>query len=246
MGIRIHKVLGYGLTDLQLNDDRLNLDCFSKHYKNAHYFSDEFDEKYSFENFKSFINDKYEQEKNLSFTEGKKLSLSFLKRDIEENKLGYFGSYNIFLGLFQEFHKKNLLLVTVPWYKDWYRYDNIIDYVEQSEVYGEPKDIILPLNDAIYPHISYTNLKTGEKFEDFSIIRAFNEIKFNKKIKEKDKPGFYDRLAKKVGFENYLDYYNNVKPETPDDIKLLCEFYNIFKDPKTVDTLRPILYTYWS
>lgn len=53
-------------------------------------------------------------------------------------------------------------------------------------------------------------------------------------------------VAEKLGFSSVQECGENLRSLVSGSIYLLCEFCEIFVDPKTVYDLVPMLYVYWS
>lgn len=202
MGIRIHKVLGYGF-------ERSKWDKDSR-------FTDGFIAKGMYENldidaFISFLEDKKKEQ-------GGWFGCSFELNDLKTGKVKLYDGSDFIKGDTELSHCSPLVF-TNPFYKDWYRFDDDIDYLENCQRHKGIKDeLIIPKNEGgglayIYPYASYVNRKTGERVHNVDYM-----------------------------YEND----RNIVPKPPDIIINFCEFKNVFKNPLTVYRLKPMLYTYWS
>lgn len=263
MGIRIHKVLGYGLTDLGIADPRMNLDTFQENYYNDKKFhSYDFKEEYdSFgdEEFEKFLLDKgYKDPLTLENRKDKATLLRWWIGDRDRDraagkKLDSWYSFDVFKTGCSDYGIKGVFCVTLPWNKDWERYDDLLDYTEHAYDHGYScKDEVKIFDGAIYPYLEFINLKTGVQIEDFSGLREVSNVRDLKRISKKEKLKKLDEVVRRdivvetIGrFTDYADYKKHVKPKTPKEIVELCEFYKIFKDIKTAETLIPMIYTYW-
>lgn len=224
MGIRISKVLGYGITDyIGDADPRFNIGWAKDLY---------IDRRQEFIDFliakKAERIDTYE--------------ISFTKKPIEELKHWCPVDWIAESPFAAETDNKKRPLVFSP-HKDWARYDNTIDYYESKRRKdGGIKDYTQALGKTyIYPYARYVDIRTGktpgEKDLAFEVIRMYNSPYWKKTEDSwvKDIIGL-----SKEEFELY------VWPDVPNDIKLFAEFLNIFKNPLDIHCLRPMIYTYWS
>lgn len=226
MGIRIHKVLGYALTDLktknyEITDKRINLEKLHNFLENI----------------------KFDRTELLKFAENNNynkndlvIGLKLFHSDSELNE-----KYNGFdvIKHDSEFGLKNIFLLTIPWCKDWNRYDDIIDYHESNS-----KNSIKSIWGNIYPYGTgdWINLKTKQIFKhdefDPSLIHEYLYGKVKLKLSE--------YLIKKHGTNKKAELKKILNPVPPVIIKLLCEYIGLFNDINTYYELKPIIYTYWA
>jgi hypothetical protein len=145
-----------------------------------------------------------------------------------------------------EFGSKTTIIFTIPWYDEWDRYDDIIDYYEYKGKDLEP--ITEVLTRPIYPHDFYIDNRNGNriKFDDFDTFR-FMESLIVKEPEAKDK---YEKIildhVKTMGFKTWEEAKKHIAPGIPFDIRLMCEYLGVFKNINDVYTLKPMIYTYWS
>jgi len=211
MGIRVHKVIGYGLKTT-------TPDMFFDHgvvmsdYNNT-------------ERYENFIKD------------WPGLSISMFK-----NK-----NWNLDRHIIYD-HENSPILIIPPGYPDWYRYDDSIDFAEETRVYNQ-QDRIVEFQQGIWPHLLHQNSK-GDKLNpsiSHAWWREFNAIKdgvvLQEHIQEVNK--YIESFSKKLGFTSFHDARDNIAPYVPDVVRAFCEFTNIFIDPDTILKLRPMLMVYW-
>jgi hypothetical protein len=223
MGIRIHKTIGYAIIDLDGPDDNR----LSKNIQKLMDYLD-YTDYGNVNRFKSYLlklplsNEFYDFERNLAIK-----SL--------DNKFNFYDHiiYNGEMGL------KNVLLFIPFDCEHWKRYDNIIDYYE--EINNNMTTYIKEIKCGIYPYnSSYVDKLTGKPFnEKNSIVHTIvaNPDIYDKTTKIKDFP---------EGINTIQDVLDRATPEIPITIVWLCKFLNIFKDEKTINEMKPIIYTYWS
>lgn len=243
MGIRIHKVLGYGLTDVKYDkknwefaDERINPNSFlldpyeykDRTGKDAPKTAD----------YLNWIKD------NTSDSHGWSLD-SYLKTDkvdITDRKYVLDGC----LHYQPEYGEDNVLVIRPVSCPDWERYDNIIDYVESTYLHDPTEEPCInkvqEIDSGIYPWIgSYMDKRSGARLNDYVMdwIRAKNGGYMS------DNPAGMDRLAQLVGFKDSVEAEWFVAPTIPTPIIDLCKFADLFTDDSVFLQMKPILYTYW-
>lgn len=227
MGIRIHKSIGYGLSDVQasnydIHDERFNLE--------DGYFKDRNENDFTIQGLKNYIQEQHDKEKN----DAGYSMLTFELLKLEENEwydIHQFVSHNGEFGLPE-------VLMFQPPMKDWSRYDDIIDYIEDEK----QENKVRLLNRAIYPYEFWINKDTGKStFEvegrNYHYLHIRQAINF----------GFeYDPdKLKEAGFDSMEDADQKIVPGIPDFIICLCKYLKIFKDDKNIFDLKPMVYSFW-
>lgn len=230
MGIRVHKVMGYGLTDLEatdrkITDPRISADALlggADMPNGAEYLAwlereDELGDDLS------RALDRFTVEERLK--EGKTVDLW--------NSVAHDG----------EFGLPNVIVFTPPSMPDWRRYDDPIDWVEETYPLGDQE---AQANDArqfphgFYPYSgSYMDTRTGEDL-DQNIMYWVRGVSANADEQE------LDGLAQVAGFATHREAAAYVAPIVPDDVRRLVKFLKVFNSPDGWRELRPTLYTYWS
>jgi len=245
MGIRIHKFMGYGLTDVKsrkyrIADGRINRNCVLLDDYEAQYKTEYRDE------YLAWLRKQNEKRKNdEDYRRINMLDAWFDKKNKYESKrtMGDCIAYQ------NEYGLKNVLVLQPLACHDWYRHDDAIDYVtatylEGPEQTGNKVDV---LDHGIYPfNGSYMDSRDGNRLDDRIMpwIRIYHYYKDDPE-KLDDMAPVLDQYAQAVGFNDSLEAALHVAPQVPTEIQDLCEFTQIFKKPETVLQLRPMLYTYW-
>lgn len=240
MGIRIHKKIGYGLDDVQYQDIKIVDQRFN--LEDGYFAFDCEDQEEIFSGSKFFEHlekrvENEQKEKNISML---LFDFCYLK-DLNLKEFDFFD----YITYDSEFGLKNVILFQT-FSEDWTRYDNIIDYVEETE--NRQKNNYKILKRPIYPYENWINLKTGldylevdgKRLRLVELLRAVNYFEEFVDI-EVD-----EEYLKTFGFDSIEDVKNNIKPAVPEIIKEYCKWLKIFKDEKIVDTLKPMVYNYWS
>lgn len=134
MGIRVHKVLGYGIAKVkkELNED----------YRQAY--------KLKKEDFIEFISNKI-----IDFGDDPlkdSFSLKLMKKDLEEKDWSPHNSM---------FYEDETIVFTIPGQKDLHRHDDLIDYYQEN---CTPRNKVKKIKWGIYPYMSsYIWKETGER-----------------------------------------------------------------------------------
>lgn len=256
MGIRIHKVLGYGLTNLQtdkkngwkITDPRINPNgIMGIDYE-------ERDERYGRQAFYKWLREKYEACGD--DYSGDKLHLSWDMVEADHNHANSSKRCGNPSDCFIHYGEYGLpnVLTAVPYtcrWSDWYRFDNMIDYMEEGR--GARGNRVVVYDDGLYPWIGqYWDVRTGEMKKGevaCAYRRLVNAEKDEKKSRKKNKEDFTSgklALAQVMGFETLAECEENLQVMVPRCLQLMCEFCEVFTEPAMVRELRPMLYVYWS
>jgi hypothetical protein len=242
MGIRIHRMIGYGLIDLKcdrkgkISDPRIAPDSVLEADRK------EFDH-FNRENYLKFC------KKNAKGWEfDLMLEIDFLKK-----KANHWDWYYSFCHQ-SEFGLPNVLCITPACCKDWKQYDNTIDYydaiVESRKSRKYMRNSVDVLENGIYPYISqYIDRRDGRDLESTFACAFWQMTNAQRDAKKRRKDAsFYNgnQLAQKIGFKDAEDALENMRPKQPDMIVNLCRFGKLFNDESTIRDLVPMLYTYWS
>jgi len=235
MGIRIHKVLGYGLVDLktkevdkygtrEVDDPRFN--------PNGWWHTDwsEREDRWTTEGFKQHCqrlvdeSDPYEH-----------FALALmLQRDFEES---HFRDIHYCVSYENEGGLPDVVTFTPFTDNRWTRYDDTIDYYDAG-IGIEPSVKVLDV--PLYPYDGYINNETGERAD-----RTIEQLIYlYRNAAGEDKFDLQLVALEKLGCElHWTEKYNVVIPE------VLVEFFRyteMFTDEKTIWQLQPMIYTYWS
>ena len=247
MGIRISKIIGYGLIDVKYDtenweniDPRFNPDGYSMFdsYTKEDEFSDE--------KFNVFIDGRIKSEETDELFDLELLS-SFRKRYAEEDG-GYKSGNSIFnvMNFDPEFGMPNVMVFIPPIHcKEWQRYDNIIDYYEphHSDTNGGISTGFTLLDRPIFPWEGYNDI-SGEQVKRLTGLNLDRYLSTKwESLKQVEK--FRLKVAKELGFNSVEDMFNNIVPMIPKELVAALQFLKVFKNDKTIYTLRPMIYWYW-
>lgn len=237
MGIRINKVLGWGLCDVQTKETFTVTDPR---------FSGLLNEKNCWDiiegRCKAFAGWIRDPEKHQEAAEalGKawgqplddtefRLEISWLKKSVE--KKDHYYCYDPEYG-----DPSVIVFLPIETSSQWWRHDDTIDYYEA----GEPSSNVKPLTRrcGIYPFLGMCRIpNTGpSKFPNRIGPADYNQM-----------VGRWDKDLPPLVKEPYLtDLKRNYRPVIPTSILLWTYYVGIFANwEKTVQELRPMIYTFW-
>lgn len=235
MGIRVHKMIGYGLADVKteegagwrIADDRINLDspAISRECP-------------TIEEYRSWLEARREEgdietDIELSMLREPEPNEGHLDLDDAVTHSGEFGLPNV------------LVIVPPTYRRRWCRFDDAIDYIEETYLRKPPAEPqanwVRKLRHGIYPFIGYMDANTGERLDDkiFHWIRATN-------TDPRPSDQELDLIAKAAGMEDNRDAWERVAPFLPNDIKNIAVFLDLFTTEEALLELRPLVYTYWA
>lgn len=231
MGIRVHKVIGYGLTDLEATDRKITdtrigsadlvrqaMETDTRTYLEWLEALDPAEDDIS----RSL--DRWSLEDSLQKGEN---------RDLYDSV-----AYD------PEFGAPNVIVFIPPSMRDWRHYDDPIDWVEETyRTDGSAPQAARhrELPHGFYPYNGlYMDTRTGDRIKDNRVMHWIRAVNAGKDEDE------LDYAAREFGFSTHREAAAFVAPVVPEDVQLLVRFLKVFKDPDDWRSLRPILYTYWS
>jgi hypothetical protein len=236
MGIRVHKVIGYGLTDLKCKkykvvDPRIDPTGYLGDYENQ--------EAFSRKGYLAFLkaklltaseDEKHEIEWELAWFKGGGLA-PHLKDWTPYETVKHQAEYGL---------PKVLVVCPPEMVKSWQHYDDTIDFYEETINHKQHNRFQMLPNGA-YPYEgSYMDARTGERVKDGIELRRImtGMIKLSAEIK--------DKFSRQFGFDDFKTAKKFLVPTVPNSVRYVCEYLKLFKDPATVNSLRPMIYVYWS
>lgn len=230
MGLRLNKVLGYGINNAA--------DHLVHNYKDR---IDIFQNNTTYGHIKEWI-------KSSDNKYGEDASDVYFYWDIAGKATQrYFDFYN-WVSYPCENNSLNTLVFTTS-DKEWRRYDNSMDYIEYYKQFGRTTvdDLnIITLNSNIYPFKKMINLNTQQLVSPTDIstmLSWFNTQSYVLGLKSK---GTTKDILAKHGIASYRDFKRNIKPLLPNIHRYIINFSGIFKDPqRTLLELNPMIHTYW-
>jgi hypothetical protein len=225
VGIRVTKVLGYGLTDIVKNDNKWTDPRFnSAFWKKLG--EEDLDAKGLYAYVRSVLNTLSDNDKSRA-----RMLLDSLKNESKDVYID-----NCFAADLESEDSTNFVVIAPECQRQWYRHDDMIDYLECP--YGEK---VTPIDRPLYPYDSWMHAGTGEGLRE--IHNVVQVIRHFVKYPEAGQPEDYLKVH---GYASLDEFRAIVVPYVPLSVRLLCEYVGVFKDPKTVLSLRPMIYSYWS
>lgn len=232
MGIRVHKMIGWGLTDVvhmdfHPNDPRINPDSPLLRYEAT------------LEQYLAYLERRKGQDPDYSL----RLELSTLTRAEKPNPFepqrafAYDGEYGL----------PWVLCMRPVWMPDWSRYDNIIDWVEETHI-KNPKgenglDHIQVLPHPIYPFNGiYMDDRSGERITANGLMNFIRLKDHLGQLQKHDQ----DNLARELTGMGWDEATEHVVPMVPWEIRRLADCFDLFTGPDVWMQLRPMMYVYWS
>lgn len=224
MGIRIHKILGFGLDDVVTDgDDNI------------------IDPRLNFENepwYKSIdVHDFYEWWVQNEENEHDKFYAELYRKELEAGEIPFLNGCTRFCFHEYEGGMSNVLIFIAPYVShEWYRYDDVIDYYEADGMEPTLKELHHP----IFPWESYWDVSTIPptklKYDAHSDFVSFFNTE-NPRVKKL----MAARLKEEHGIDNW-----NVFPMIPPEVVALVKYLKVFKEEKNIYLMKPMIYTYWS
>lgn len=252
MGIRIHKIIGWGLNNIiaekfEVIDPRINTDFFgSEDYWNKLEDMDTFFTwlKENEEENVKILNEVeppvFDKPENYETKYDIPIRWAINGWDANKNneKKKEFNRYPITYD--PEFGKKEVMLFSPIDELYWSRYDDIIDYYEQDEQHNEVK--MLNNSCGIYPYVFMVHIPNAPNFGKEGYPNTMWPAEYNQSI------GVFFRDNKPLLEEPLLSYFKKwYRPTIAPIVILYIKYLNIFKYfNETIHELRPMIYTYWA
>lgn len=229
MGIRVHKFLGYGLADVQtkdmrITDERINPQSWLLTYDGTP----------SVEDYHAWLSQHQREFPSMDL---------WYCRDEKRDRRRELNHCAIWS---PEYGMPEVLVLQPLGCPDWSRFDNSIDYIEETwlrpERQGNHVDLV---GGGIYPWIgTYMDDRTGEAVDDKIMwwVRLCNSDEPD----DEGRAEALDVLAQAAGLSGHEEAVAHVWPMVPDEVRDLAEFAELFTSDGTWRQLRPMLYTYWA
>lgn len=272
MGNRVNKVIGYGVNNLEyeklvdgsikMTDGRIDWKIMGSLYKKsitAKEFAswmEENGELLSSLDKKEYLGFEDKYDKNLYFDYDIKLLKMNLKQ--KNNKIPQPYRCIIHNYEYEEDNPSALIIVPISSYPLWCRYDDIIDYIEETELYQRPRVKIL--NNGIFPY-SDRMIRIRDPIEKIFVDEKEDSIKGKGEISRDNKSflsvpiGFYNQLVGRWDrnlepiAKNYLleHLLKDFRPKIPMEVLALLYWSGAVADwENLINDIRPMLYTFWA
>lgn len=241
MGIRVNKRMGWGLADLQTDKDGEIID---PRINKEGYLFDPDEENFSIEEYFNLLEEYYEKNKDDILRNPEIILDYFAIDDMKKEKIQLYDC----IGHDSEFGIPNVLHFVPPVYvKDWTRYNDSIDYYEES-INHEQHSRFQLLNRPIYPYEHYIDIDSlneegyPTRIHFWDRLRVAEAIFNNLPITEVKK----EKMEEIFGFSTKEEYDRRIIPAIPNGLIAFIKYTKIFTDDKFIFDLRPMIYVYWA
>lgn len=228
MGIRVHKMCGYALTDVKPGDPRINWDSPA--------FRHELGKKESLAEFLRFCEG----------VPGAAIEASIIYTMKEERSRRRLTPQDAIVWGNVDGGLESVLCLHPVSMPDWHRYDDILDWLEET-YHRDQENWVEVLPHGIFPWTGlYMDSRTGVRLPNDVLdwVRAFTGKDYEKRSKLVAS-GAADEMAGRFGMTHH-EARMRVVPLVPDSVRLLARWANLFNDEETWRQLRPVIYTWWA
>lgn len=239
MGIRIHKILGYGLTDVVADEENWDLRNDPRFDPDGWLFSHDENE-FHHEGFTTHIKEKIE---TTDEDDHDRFSLRMLLHTLNETKKqDFYCGDGVIHDM--EYGDSNVIIFVPPGHGDWQRYDSILDYYDPTNLDedGGIANSVININRPLWPYESYVNIKTmppkrltGCRFELYTSMRSLGIEKYLDP----------EKAFAELGVDNEEEFNKFIVPIIPIELIELIKYLKIFKNEEDIYQLRPMIYGYW-
>lgn len=256
MGLRIQKAMGWGLEGTNEEVfDLLQDDWDDLNSKDLHSYKRFLQKKYEVTD--EMLNNRSDYtEKFLSAALNSNLvQVSRQLRKKSENCNGF--KFITYCDELDEALTRQAFIVTpFSTISEWKRSDDALDYAEVDYIAQDDDNFELDntlqwLKRNQFPYSGlYMHAVTGEPVSH-ELWQELRDVRNMRKILREDNPAAVADVADDIffienGFASYEDAEKNLVPLVPQELRDLCEWLQLFKNPATVFTLRPVILTMWS
>ncbi|MER6605817.1 hypothetical protein ABT282_07840 [Streptomyces sp. NPDC000927] len=229
MGIRIHKVLGYGLTNVrtvdgEIEDQRINPD--------SHFLTDSIPS-HKYQDYLADLAD--------AGDESAELELDLLdmapSKEADTSHLCTWGKVS---------NAPHILLVQPVGFPRWRRHDDPIDYEQEVLREDHPSPNVTRTVSGIHPFSAqYMDVRTGEKLAGETVM-TWHRFQEGKHSDEDLRQRILDKIAQGLGYKDHAEAESLIAPMVPEEVRRVCAWGQIFTKPEVCFELRPMIYTYWA
>lgn len=263
MSVHIHKVLGYGIADLQtegdeITDPRVDWDQFSHNWSQWDaWTAQDLWEWLQIPSIKARVlkwaaeESPHLQDSEFSY----KILTSLLGRYVKESQ--YLHPLQECIHWDSESENPKNMVFRCPDHDDWYRVGNIIDHYEGQDIQGPAEGVRMLDTSGIYP---YTNGFIRFREPPKALQDRLEKVRESLR---KETPGLlsgflrgheYNILVGKwdpkmgpmVPYDLLMHLEQDWRPCLPLSIVVMMEFLGCFPGRDMRNSLRPMIYTYWS
>lgn len=254
MGIRIHKVMGFGIADLQLDeegnaitDPRVNVGEDGERLwelKLTGYRDWIKAQTAAFEAAGGERSGSQWAGSDLIYMHGREEKLE------KERASDYVTLLNGYDG--EDYNGKGVLLIRPYGMDDWTHYADPIDYAEddlwQQDHFGTyegPQTRVQELPNAPWPHdVGWWDAETGKptNHESWRFVRSMLSMK----KQTPDHQRAIEKISQELGYTGYAEAAERLKPMLPSSFINFLDWCGVLPNRDDYRMLRPMLLTYWS
>lgn len=224
MGIRINKVIGYGLTDvvsegMQITDPRINPD--------SHLLTGIAPDR-EVPDYWTYVEQFVREEGDEAWIE---VQMRKMLTDHEADTR-WLCTYQAERGL------PNVLVVRPVGFPAWSRHDDPIDF--QSEVLrpDHPDARVEPTTGGLYPHDGlHMDVRTGERIRD-ATVNTWRQV-VNGNADDEDKLDILNMLAQTLGYKDHEEAERFVAPFVPHGVRWVCGWGGVVHFSRSVSPAPP-------
>lgn len=230
MGMRINKMLGYGLTDVatedyRITDPRINADSFllGPNVPPA-------------EDYIAFL----ERTADMNDSE------VWLETGLLKGDTGADADSSDLCTWRCEYGLPNVLLLRPFGFAKWHRWASPID-VEEEAIRGKGMDYRVERTiSGLEPWSGlHMDVRTGGRIEG-NTVNLWRRVINGLSEDDTDRLPILNALARAMGYADHAEAERYIAPYVPDEIRRICQWGELFTSPEVCFQLRPLLYTYWS
>lgn len=231
MGIRVKKMLGYGLTNVKvkdkytLDDPRINAQSPLLRHEDVP----------SVGSYLKWVRNQQDRDYGHD------------PWILHERDRRRFGELDDCVRWEPEYGLANVLCIRPLSCPDWYRSDDIMDYIEETALKAESAKMerVRRLQVGIYPWSgSYMDWRTGTRIG--SEVMTWVRIRNSPGARTPEGRQALEICAQALGYKDHAQAVRYIVPVVPGEIRAIAEFGNLFTSPEVILQLRPMLYVYWS
>lgn len=252
MGIRVHKMIGYGLVDIKVDgytciDPRINMQGIITNWE------DPFESAQSYFDYLQSIEaaEKHKPARERKFLAHLDMSILRTASKVSEERLRLYDPKSAVVWK-PEYGMASVLCIRPVASLDWLRYDEMIDWCEETEFSPGGKsqrNWMKFLQGGIFPFNGrYMDSRDGSSLPMDAALEYVRMTHYADQWGVTDselRDQARDLLVKRLPFDSLEECEAHFAPYVPQEIRSLCEWGNAFTDPNVVFQLRPMMYVYW-
>lgn len=145
-----------------------------------------------------------------------------------------------------EYGLPNVLVVRPVGFPNWRRHDDPIDYQEEvlRDDHPDPR-VVRPLG-GLYPFDGlHMDVRTGERIGG-TMVNTWRRAASSTSKNEENRLAVLDLLARGLGYADHDEAERFVAPFVPHEVRHVCAWGKLFTSKEVCFQLRPLIYAYWA